>query len=509
MIEKLYCYLVNSLCCALYRREYRKYINNESIGEVQKEKLFKIIKDNSETDYGLKYGFKDIKTVEEFQEKVPFTDYEDYLPYIEEIKKGKKNILTSEDVLLLEKTSGSVSSSKLIPYTDSLKREFQCGIKPWVYNLYTSIPRVKWGKSYWSVTPIETEKEYTEGGIPIGFEEDSEYFGKIEKLLMNKIFVTPKDIAKESDIESFQFKTMQALLKCKNLTLISIWNPTFFLLLLEYLDGNSENLLLSLKKSRREEIFQYIKAKEYTKIWPNLKVISCWMDGNAKVYGERLQEVFNGVIIQSKGLLATEGFVSFSFTKEKGSRLSYNSHFFEFISLKDGEVYLAEELKENQRYEVVLTTSGGLYRYKIKDVIEVCGFSKETPRIIFTGRRDKVSDLFGEKLNEDFIKNMIEDLNIKKDFFMIAPEEDRYVLYLKTKEELPEIDELFRRNFHYDYCRKLGQLKKLRIFLLQGNPEKEYIDECIKRGQRMGDVKPIILSLKGGWDKVFTGHYLD
>jgi len=463
MFQKLYCYLINSLCCALYKKEYKRYINVKSICEIQTKKLCEIIKGNSNTTYGMKYGFNDIKTAQEFQEKVPFTNYEDYLPYVEEIKKGKNNILTREDVLLLEKTSGSVSSSKLIPYTNSLKSGFQCGIKPWLYNLYTKTPGIKWGKSYWSVTPIATQKEYTQGGLPIGFEEDSEYFGKIERLLIDKIFVAPKDIVKESDMEIFRFKTVHSLLKCRNLTLISIWNPTFLLLLLEYLDENSETLLFSLKERRRKEISRYIKLKEYTKIWPKLKVISCWTDGNAKVYGKKLQEAFKGVTIAPKGLLATEGFVSFAFVNEKGSRLSYNSHFFEFISLKDGKVYLGDKLKENERYEVVLTTSGGLYRYRINDVIEVCGFSGETPRIIFIGRRDKVCDLFGEKLNEDFVKTIIEGLNIKKDFFMVTPEKDRYVLYIKTKEEIPEIDDLLRKSFHYDYCRKLGQLKKLRI----------------------------------------------
>lgn len=58
----------------------------------------------------------------------------------------------------MEPTSGSTSSSKLIPYTEGLKREFQAGIKPWIYSLYNNFPEIKKGKSYWSVTPMATEK---------------------------------------------------------------------------------------------------------------------------------------------------------------------------------------------------------------------------------------------------------------------------------------------------------------------------------------------------------------
>ncbi|HEY5576354.1 MAG TPA: GH3 auxin-responsive promoter family protein, partial [Clostridiaceae bacterium] len=100
---------------------------------------------------------------------------------------------------------------------------------------------------------------------------------------------------------------------------------------------------------------------------------------------------------------------------------------------------------------------------------------------------------------------------IKEGFFMIAPETDRYVLYIEAGKETggigDRIEETLRENFHYDYCRKLGQLKHLKIFKLTGDPEKEYIEECMRRGQRLGDIKPSVLHLKGGWDNVFKGEY--
>lgn len=128
--------------------------------------------------------------------------------------------------------------------------------------------------------------------------------------------------------------------------------------------------------------------------------------------------------------------------------------------------------------------------------------------IRFIGKSDKVSDLFGEKLNELFIKNVMDELGFKNAFYMVAPEGRGYVLYIKTAEDLPDIDALFCTNFHYAYCRKLGQLNPLRIYKLEGNCEQEYVEYCVKRGQRMGDVKLTVLSLVGGWDKVFAGRYI-
>ena len=55
---------------------------------------------------------------------------------------------------------------------------------------------------------------------------------------------------------------------------------------------------------------------------------------------------------------------------------------------------LAHELELNKQYEVVLTTSGGLYRYKLRDIIEVMGFDEGVPLFRFVGKAGYISDLF-------------------------------------------------------------------------------------------------------------------
>ena len=102
----------------------------------------------------------------------------------------------------------------------------------------------------------------------------------------------------------------------------------------------------------------------------------------------------------------------------------------------------------------------------------------------------------------------MESCGIRDEFYMAAFENERYVLYLKSDKTPVNIDEKLRESFHYDYCRKLGQLKELKIMKLSGNPEKEYIDECVRSGQKLGDIKITNLSKKSGWDKIFKGDYI-
>jgi hypothetical protein len=512
LFSSTYCYLVNSLCCLLYRKEYLRYTKVQDIEKVQKEVLMRILKKNESCGFGIQHGFADIQNAREYQDRVPLTVYEDYANDMELLQEYGVNNLFSEPILLLEITSGSTSSSKLIPYNQSLKEEFQMGLKPWIYNLYSSFKGVKWGKSYWSITPAATEKRYTKSGISIGFEEDSAYFGRLERKLQNSIFAVPSSVGRIQDMDAFYFETSYHLLLCKNLTIISIWNPTYLLLLLDYMEQYRDKLVdkISIKdKSRGTYIQRVLKNKEYNLLWKRLKVISCWCDANAAPYAEKLKQLFPGVSIQPKGLLATEGFISFPLAGEEGARPSVTSHFFEFRDMEDGALCLAHELRKGRSYEVIITTSGGLYRYQLKDIVQVTGFSGVFPLLKFQGKADKVSDLFGEKLHEGFVKSVLDRLNFKPEFCMIAPEKDHYVLYIKSDREVPSgIEDALRENFHYDYCRKLGQLKDLRIFQLTGNPEQEYLEACMARGQRLGDIKPVLLYPFSGLDKTFKGRYL-
>ena len=88
---------------------------------------------------------------------------------------------------MLEPTSGSTAATKYIPYTAGLKAEFQRAIAPWIVDVYRHYPRLLRGQAYWSVTPVMHDNQYTPGGMPIGFEDDSEYFGPLQRYLIQSL----------------------------------------------------------------------------------------------------------------------------------------------------------------------------------------------------------------------------------------------------------------------------------------------------------------------------------
>ncbi len=505
--------IINNLCCLSFLPEYLNF--KKSCKHIRKTQLLKLdnyVKKNVNTEYGEKYNFDKINSYDDYKKYVPITSYEDYQPYINKICDGEKNVLTAEDVTLLELTSGSSSGKKLIPYTKTLKHEFKCGINPWLYDIYKNFKGVKSGKSYWSITPVTDKKSYTKCGIPIGFEEDSEYLGGMMRFFYKSIFAVSSDVKFADDINDFYFKTCSQLLSCRELSLISVWNPEYLNILLNFMTDNAEKLTLSLPKAYRDATYKHLKNRSYTNVFPNLKVISCWADSSAKRYYDTICNTFPKVIIQPKGLLATECFISFPLHNFDTAVLSANSHFFEFMHTETKNIYLADELEINQSYEVIVTTGGGFYRYLMHDIIKVTHIQNGVPQFVFIGRSNKTSDMFGEKISEGFVSNALNRLDKITSFYMLSPQCDHYVLYIKTDENISceLIDNLLSENYHYDYCRKLSQLKCVRIFMLNGEPYKVYIDRMKNEmGQRLGDIKPSVLSLLSDWDKYFDGFYTD
>jgi hypothetical protein len=271
-------------------------------------------------------------------------------------------------------------------------------------------------------------------------------------------------------------------------------------------------------------------------IWPRLRLISCWADGPAAPYARELARRFPGVTVQPKGLLATEAFVSLPLAGRDGAALAATAHFFEFLT-GSGEPRLAHQLERGQTYGVVVTTGGGFYRYQLHDLVEVVGFLGQVPCLRFAGKTDQVSDWFGEKLHESFVAGVLERLfarhRLQPSFALVAPERSagellRYALYVELPDarSLPgssglpvssdfpgasdrpgfpdlaalarELDGALCENFHYAYCRRLGQLAPPRVTTVEGGQER-YLRACQNQGQKLGNVKPAALQKAIHW----------
>ena len=534
-----------------------------AVAQTQSALLKEIVSRNRGSAYGREHGFENIQTVEDFQSRVPLSNYDTYAPWIQRIATGEQNVLTSERVRLLEPTSGSTRGEKLIPYTASLRTQFQRAVAAWIADLMQQRPAIRPGRAYWSVSPAFGKRRSTSAGVPIGFDDDTAYLGRLERFAARKLLVVPPTIARLANMDNFRYCTLLHLLRAGDLSLMSVWSPTFLLTLLEPLqewggrichDLRTGSLTPPARKEPESDICRQLRPRrtnagrarelqavlqsnltmpeQLRRIWPRLALISCWTDAAAAGYVSELRALFPSLEIQPKGLLATEACVSFPLVGSAGAALALRSHFFEFEEVGTStngpadpqNVRLAHELSCGSRYRVIVTTGGGLYRYQLHDVVEVVGFEKQCPLLRFVGKGDRVSDLVGEKLSEPHVREVLErvfhEQGISPCFSLIVPvaaQPPRYRLFVQGG-GLVETSESFaciasavqaglEENPYYRHAIEFGQLSRLEVCMMDeaGKPGwTVYEERCLARGQKAGDIKPTALDSRDGWSDAFS-----
>lgn len=485
--------IANGAWLAASLPEYLRFRRATAAIEPTQRRLLQACLDrNADTAFGREHGFSGIRCWEEFAERVPVRSYDEFRDWIDRIARGEHAVLTADRVRLFEPSSGSSGAAKWIPYTAALQAEYRRAVAAWVAALFLSRPRLMAGRAYWSLTPPVDGTHSADSAVPIGFDEDSAYLGGFAQRLVNLAMVTPPVSGHARDSESFWRITAESLSACRDLRIISAWHPSFVLLL-------------------RERVREHLGSDDNP--WPRLGLISCWGDAQAAALLPDLHAAFPGVQIQPKGLLATEGVVTFPLGDRRP--LAVRSHFFEFEDSK-GIIQPAWDLQQGDEYQVIMTTGGGLYRYALRDRVVVSGFCGATPSLEFVGKADLVVDHRGEKLSEGFVVSCMneafDEFSIEARFAMLAPELSSdppgYTLYVESDRALPDtlcdrLEEKLCRGYHYALCIRLGQLRPVRVLRVRAPAFEAYARALVAKGMRLGDIKPTPLSRYADWSDRF------
>jgi len=489
----------------------------------------RIIRAGIGSAFGAEHGFADIRTPLDFARNVPPRDYDQMLPWIDRVARGEPDVLAPGRVHRLVPTSGSTAARKLIPFNDALQRELNCAIAPWIFDLYLRHPKAMRGSSYWSISPCSAVK-LEPSAIPIGFEDDAAYLGNWRRTLIDAAMALPSAFREIRSMAALRYVTLLSLLRRRDLSLVSVWHPSFLRLLLDALNEHRDELVadvasgtcrladelpshilpLTLDSPDPRRAQQIARAASFTEIWPGLAVVSCWADANASVPAAEFGRLLPGVALQPKGLLATEGFVSIPFAGHHP--LAIRSHYLEFLD-QHNRLLDPNDLRIGETYTVLLTTGGGLYRYRVNDLVRVDAVVGRTPSIRFVGKTGLVSDQMGEKLTDGFVATVLSRLPLQASFMLLAPHVDEtgccYTLYLDglaPPDVARVLDESLSENPHYAYCRRLGQLGPPRLRYVQGDAYSMYCQRLQSLGQRLGDIKPASLSALTGWSTWFAQH---
>lgn len=489
----------------------------DSLRKSQAEWLMECLKCNAMSRYGRDYRFEEISSIKMYQEYVPMVDYETIEPSIKRIAAGEADVLFQGVPAAFEVTGGSTSGGKLIPYSEKSFKDFQSAILPWLYDISQRYG-ISGKAAYWSISPALRRATTTDGGIKIGV-SDAEYLGDIASGTFNDSPVVPSWVGELYDVDKWQLATLYWLVQCRELELISVWSPTYLLMLMEVLEERSDELLALFTKGGMidehvlysdgnacERLQNYLMNKESATLWPQIKLISCWQDGSSRPFFERLKHRFPHASFQPKGLISTEGVVTMP-NADGLPLLSPASGFYEFVDA-DGNNHLAYELISGKIYEIILTTSGGLYRYRTGDMLQCEGYENALPILRFVGRKGIVSDMVGEKLNEVFVRNALQSIG---GFSMLIPDkriDPHYILLsdlANTPDKTIEVETKLMENPQYAYARKIGQLGSLEPLIIK-DAMLLYIEYKTNTGSRVGDIKIPSLNSDDEWLRIIRGN---
>lgn len=477
---------------------------------------------NAACEYGVQHDFGGIASAGEFARRVPLVDYADIEPQVQRIAHGASGVLTSDRVTHLAPTSGSTGARKLIPFGRALQAGFDAAINPWVRDLARQRPSMRGGPAYWSVSPLTDADAAEPAHVPVGFANDADYLGGHAAWLVHQMMAVPDAIRHVRSVDAFKALTLLALLRRRDLRVISIWHPSFLDLLTTAAIAQWPVLLDAIASGgcpwadalpqrarahwsvapdpQRAAELRRIGPDDWPLWWPALQVVSCWGDQAAAPGWSRLRTRLPHVLVQAKGLLATEGVITIPIGD--AYPLAITSHYLEFLD-RDGDPRRASALERGGQYEVVVTNGGGLWRYRLGDVVECTGHLQATPTLRFLGRGSGSSDLRGEKLTEVFVATVLRDLwnGAASPGYAALQAADGtrgagYVLLVSDDvggddEALAaRLDQALQANPHYALARRLGQLNQA---VVRRVPPDQAMRELARTSGRLGDAKPRLL----------------
>jgi hypothetical protein len=379
--------------------------------DVQEEWRDYLIKKGRETQYGEDHGFDGIKSREDFCQRVPVVSYEDLFPYIERQLKGEDSVLWPGEIRWFAKSSGTTNSrSKFIPVSNEALED--CHYKA--------------GKDLLSIylNNYPDAQMFDGKGLVIGgsqqlnqYDTNSKsYYGDVSAVLLKNLpwwaqmARTPSlDIALMDEWESKIEKMIEAT-SHENVTNIS-GVPTWTFVLLE-------------------RMLEATGKKNILEVWPNLEVFF-----HGAVSFTPYRELFQRLIPSDdmrymETYNASEGFFGIQDQTDSEEMLLMLDYgiYYEFIPMGDWDkenpkLLSLDEVEEGRHYAMVITTNGGLWRYKIGDTVK---FTSTNPfRIKISGRTKHFINAFGEELiinnAEEGIAEACQKTHATIDNFTAAP----------------------------------------------------------------------------------------
>ena len=438
-----------------------------------------LLKTGSKTTFGADHHLDEVKTYEQFKQAVPIRDYEQFKPYIEQIKQGKHNVLWKGQPIYFAKTSGTTSGVKYIPITkESVLNHINTARNALLcYMAESGNSKFADGKMIFLSGSPELERV---GGIPTG-----RLSGIVNHHIPTYLRTNQLPSYETNCIEEWETKLDKIVEETINqdMTLISGIPPWMQM----YFDRLSQ-----------------LSQKQIRELFPNFSVL---VHGgvNFEPYKAKLMNSIGKTVAAIETFPASEGFFAFQDSQEaEGLLLNTNSGiFFEFIQAgevtkESPERLSLKDVKVGENYALIINNNAGLWGYNIGDTVKF--LSVDPFRLVVTGRIKHFISAFGEHVIGEEVEYSLmkaaQEEGVQVTEFTVAPMitggegksfHEWFVEFEQPPHDLREfankVDEnLRKKNIYYDDLITGNILNPLEIKPVTKNGFIEYMKSIGKLG---------------------------
>ncbi len=510
--------------------------------KVQEKVLLSLLEKNKDTEFGRMHGFGDIHSIEEYRQALPLREYDEFAPYIERMVKGEDNVLVKEHISHFNKTSGTLGVSKYIPL--SQKQTAVCGKYHAMYGNAAISRQIGYG---WNdgkgINLTEGTAVVLESGATYGSASSVVVKGGPFRNFSSRIYTSPIEAKQPEPGVITRYIHARFALSERNATYIIATFSSIILEFFTYIRNNHEMLVRDIEQGTIDESIklpEHVRASLLAKIkpdpararelreafsqgfdepwakriWKGLQYMYCVAGANFAPYTEKLKKNVLGetVHVFYFGVSASEGFFSTVYKMdEEASLLAPDGCFMEFVDVDDeSETCLTmDQLQQGRSYELVITNYSGLYRYRMHDVLYVCGFHNKTPLVTFLNRVGYAANIIGEKTSETAVRHAVyateEALSLSVvDFSIYASSDEEpptYVMLLELASRPEGVDneairaclqeQLIKANNELVNDFREGNLAPIRLLILQSETYMLYRDVMAMKGISAAQIKPV------------------
>lgn len=501
--------------------------------KTQEAVLLDILQQNASSEIGKKHVFADIKSIDEFRARVPISQWSDYEEFAQKMMEGETDLLFSGETKHFIISSGTTGKEKYIPESiaGALAKSITSRLR--TSAIISLAPAVLKGK----ILPLANTPNVgtTASGISVGSASGLTLESTSETYIKKMAF--PMDIYDISDQALFDYLMFRFALeedvrgivgnnagRAEQLFIFAQHNAND---LIDDIEQGTISAKISIADDLRQLLSKGLKpnpkrAEELRKLleqdcftpryyWTNLMVFSCWLSGSVGRFTATIRDYLpEQCFLMDCGYGASEGKFNIPLIKENPvGPLALHANFYEFEPIEGGEPLMAHELEDGASYQLIITNYSGLYRYAMKDIVRVEGFTAKTPNILFETKSGEIGNIAGEKLSAALFTKVFDLLpqewtkNIHHYCAAVMGEERAYWICVEPSVEdafpleamCARIEEIMMEEaIVYKYYRNQSIINPCKLVIMKQGWQENLYSTRRKEGQSTSQVKlPVII----------------